>query len=246
MFAAGLATMRDLVLLPGWAMPPAVFSPLLPLLEKRGWRVHLPALPLADNLSAMADAVLAGAPARAVWLGWSLGGMVAAQAACAQPARVDALVTVATNLRFIAADDWPAAMPSNEFHGFSAEVAADPATALARFNALVARGGAAARADQRRLRALCAADGQDPRHLRLTLRVLAEADLRAGASALSCASLWLYGEQDALVPAAIAGEITRRVPRATTRILPGASHIPFLSAPETVADALATFLPESG
>lgn len=237
--------MRDLVLVPGWAMPSTVFSTLLPLLERR-WRVHLAELPVADNLPAMAAAVLDGAPVHAVWLGWSLGGMVAAQAACAQPARVAALVTVATNLRFVAAPDWLPAMAAADFHAFSATVAADPVTALARFQSLIAHGGIAARADQRALRTLCVAQANDPRSLRRTLRVLADADLRVEIGALTCASLWLYGEQDALVPASVAAGITRCVPQAVARLLPGASHIPFLHAPETVADALDNFLPETG
>lgn len=238
--------MRDLVLLPGWAMPAAVFSSLVPLLERRGWRLHLPELPVADNLPAMAAAVLDSAPARAIWLGWSLGGMVAAQAACAQPARVAALVTVATNLRFVATPDWPQAMPAEDFHAFAATLAADPATALARFQSLIVHGGTAVRADQRTLRTLCAAQPNDSRSLRRTLRVLADADLRADLGALTCTSLWLYGEQDALVPAAVAAAVARRLPQAGTAILAGASHAPFLSAPERVADALDSFLPEPG
>lgn len=238
--------MRDLVLLPGWAMPPAVFSSLVPLLERRGWRLHLPELPVADNLPAMAAAVLDAAPAHAVWLGWSLGGMVATQAACAQPARVAALVTVATNLRFVATADWQQAMPAADFHAFAATVAADPSAALARFQSLVAHGGTAVRADQRVLRMFCAAQANDPRSLRRTLRVLADADLRADIGALTCASLWLYGEQDALVPVAVASAVARRAPRASTAILAGASHAPFLSAPERVADALDSFVPEPG
>lgn len=234
----------DLVLLPGWAMPPTVFSSLLPLLEHRGWRVHRPALPVADNLPAMAAALLDAAPARAVWLGWSLGGMVAAQAACAQPARVAALVTVATNLRFVDAPDWPQAMPAADFHAFANHLAADPEGALARFAALVTHGAPAARADQRELRTLLAGGARDSHALRRTLRVLADADLRAAVEGLRRPSLWLYGEHDALVPAAVATTINGYVPQADTRVLAAASHLPFLSAPHRVADALDRFFPE--
>lgn len=243
--------MRELVLLPGWSMPPDSFASLLPVLAPR-WRVTVLPLPVADTLPDMAAAALAAAPARAVWLGWSLGGMVAAQAAVLQPARVAALVAVATSLRFVAAPDWPRAMPAAEFAAFSAALAADADATLARFQGLVTRGAATARDDLRQLRALAAsteggaglAPAATVAGLARTLAVLGSADLRAIAATLSCPNLWLYGERDALVPAAVAADVQRCLPLARIERLAGASHAPFLSAPATVTAALERFLPE--
>ncbi len=50
----------------------------------------------AMSLEAMAQRVLEQAPPQAVWLGWSLGGLVASQAIM-RPERVQALVTVASS-----------------------------------------------------------------------------------------------------------------------------------------------------
>ncbi len=61
------------------------------------------ALSLAD----MAEAVLQQAPDKAIWLGWSLGGLVASQIVLTHPERVQALVTVASSPCFSARDEWP-------------------------------------------------------------------------------------------------------------------------------------------
>lgn len=52
------------------------------------------------------EAVLQQAPDKAIWLGWSLGGLVASQIALTHPERVQALVTVASSPCFSARDEW--------------------------------------------------------------------------------------------------------------------------------------------
>jgi pimeloyl-[acyl-carrier protein] methyl ester esterase len=231
---------RDVVLLLGWAMPAASLAPLADALAAE-FRVTTLALPAGATLEAMARAALAHAPARAVWVGWSLGGMVAAQAALLAPARVTALAALATNLSFIARADWPCAMDPVDLSAFSEACAVDPAATRDRFLALQCRGAASVRQDLRQLRALAAEVAVDP----AGLAVLRDADLRAPAAALACPSLWCLGEHDALVPAAAAGPIAARVPDARVAVLPGASHVSFLLSPQAVADRLRTFLAET-
>ena len=50
------------------------------------------------SLEEMAERVLKQAPEKAIWLGWSLGGLVASQVALTHPERVQTLVTVASSL----------------------------------------------------------------------------------------------------------------------------------------------------
>ena len=59
----------------------------------------------------MAEVVLRQAPDKAIWLGWSLGGLVASQIALTHPERVLALVTVASSPCFSARDEWPGIKP---------------------------------------------------------------------------------------------------------------------------------------
>ena len=72
----------------GWGLHGGIWKPLLPLLEAH-FRVTCVDLPGhgrsgwqgEETLDAMAGALLSVAPAGAAWLGWSLGGLVAARAA---------------------------------------------------------------------------------------------------------------------------------------------------------------------
>src|SRR5690606_40237197 len=62
---------------------------------------------LEDAVARIADRV-----PRAIWLGWSLGGLVALHAALDRPAQVRGLAMLCATPRFVAAPDWPHAMPA--------------------------------------------------------------------------------------------------------------------------------------
>lgn len=89
----------DLVLVHGWGLSGAVWQGLVPLLEPH-FRLHLLDLPgfghshqhPARSLEQLAAACAAVVPAGAIWLGWSLGGLVAATAALAGHGQPRALV----------------------------------------------------------------------------------------------------------------------------------------------------------
>lgn len=87
------------------------------------------------SLEAMAQRVLEQAPPQAVWLGWSLGGLVASQVAIMRPERVQALVTVASSPCFAARDDWPGIKPE-VLAGFQQQLSDDFQRTVERFLAL--------------------------------------------------------------------------------------------------------------
>lgn len=72
----------------------------------------------------MAEAVLQQAPDKAIWLGWSLGGLVASQIALTHPERVQALVTVASSPCFSARDEWLVIKP-DVLAGFQQQLSDD-------------------------------------------------------------------------------------------------------------------------
>lgn len=98
------------------------------------------ALSLAD----MAEAVLRQAPDKAIWLGWSLGGLVASQIALTHPERVQALVTVASSPCFSARDEWPGIKP-DVLAGFQQQLSDDFQRTVERFLALQTMGTETAR-----------------------------------------------------------------------------------------------------
>lgn len=123
-----------LVLLHGWGLNAEVWHCISEELASH-FTLHLVDLPGfgrsrgfgAMSLDEMARQVLDAAPQNAIWLGWSLGGLVASQIALSQPERVKALVTVASSPCFSAQETWPGIKPD--------VLASFPATAERRFPA---------------------------------------------------------------------------------------------------------------
>lgn len=247
-------TAKDLVLIHGWGMNDGVWAGLPPGLTE-GQRLCPIALPghdgaplppgLAgtDALWDWARACLDQAPERAVWLGWSLGGLVALAAALTAPKRVAGVILMTATPRFVQAEDWRCAMPESTLDQFHAGLLADPSGTLGRFLALQVRGSDHARETLRELRReLAAHPVPDPAALALGLELLRDCDLRGPLPDLRPPSLWIFGSHDALVPPTVAERIALLLPGASTAVIAGAAHAPFLSHPAETHAAIRHFL----
>jgi pimeloyl-[acyl-carrier protein] methyl ester esterase len=244
-------TGQTLVALHGWGMNAAVWQGL-PQVVGAGWRPlpielpghgEAPATSSHTGLDDWADACLLAAPERALWLGWSLGGLVALEAALHAPERVCGLILMTTNPRFVRAPDWPHAMPAETLLQFHDSLIADPAGTLERFLSLQVRGSEAARETLRTLRQeIARRPPPDPMALALGLDLLRGGDLRARLCEIRCPTLWLFGQHDTLVPAAVAEGIAALLPEARLRVIPGAGHAPMLSHRTETAAEITAFL----
>lgn len=240
----------DLVLLHGWGLNSAVWSPLLPQLETR-FRVLQVDLPghgrspagAADaSLAGWAEAVAAVAPAGSAWLGWSLGGQVAISAALAGH-DISRLLLVATTPRFVSAPDWPCGVPPAVLAGFAAALDRDHEKTVRDFLALQLRGDARAASLLRTLRDLLAASpAPDPAALATGLEILATTDLRSQLAALELPTLVVAGGRDRLTPAAAGRHLAEALPAARGLEFAATAHAPFLTRPEEFLAAVEAFL----
>ena len=71
------------------------------------------------------------------------------------------------------------------------------------------------------------------------LQLLARTDLRPETGAISQPAVVVAGERDTLVPPAAGEWLSRTLPRASFRLIPGAAHAPFLSHPDAFMSAFA-------
>ena len=235
-----------LVLLHGWGMNAAVWEPLLPRLTARFevTVIELPghggsdAAPAAD-LDDWALRCAAVAPPRAHWVGWSLGGQVALQVALRAPSRVTGLSLIAATPRFVQGADWSCAMPADTFRAFAATLGDDPGSTLLRFLGLQVKGAEHARETLRLLRAeLAERPPASETGLTQGLTLLLQTDLRTALPNLQCATQWLLGSRDTLVPLQL-GEVLRvMLPKARVDVVDGAGHAPFLSHPDVCLELL--------
>lgn len=241
---------RDLVMLHGWGMNSSVWSDFAHELARQN-RVTLIDLPGhghspylgQDSLTGWTDACLDVAPQRAVWLGWSLGSMVALQAAHRAPERVDGVMVVAGMPRFVQADDWPHAMAPRTLDLFIQALGDDHGKTLERFLALQMLGSDLAQETLRRLKSrLQERPDPHPQALEQGLDLLKSADLRPALGELACPTAWLYGDRDTLAPAKASELLADWLPKVITEVIPGAAHTPFLSHPAETRRAVSRFL----
>jgi pimeloyl-[acyl-carrier protein] methyl ester esterase len=180
-----------------------------------------------------------------LWIGWSLGGLVALAAALRHPRRVRGLVLIGATPRFVSSGDWPHGMTPSQFRAFRAQCQADPQGTLIQFTALQMQADRRGLAGLRALRAQArAARAPDPEGLQHGLDVLEETDLRHALGAIGCPTLWLTGEGDTLTPPAAAEWAAGEQPRARSARLAGAGHAPFITHPTTLAEHLHEWLRE--
>jgi len=240
----------DLVLVHGWGLHSGVWDGFAPLLEPhfRVTRVDLPghgrsAWHDQASLDEMTQAVLSVAPRTAAWLGWSLGGLLAVHAALRAPARVAALVLIASTPCFVRKPGWKAAMPVEVLDTFADQLGGNYSRTLNRFLSLQVRGSETAGEVLRELRARLLEHGEPSQAaLQAGLQILRTADLRAVLDAIDCPVLLLTGERDTLVPAAAGTQTARLLRNATVGEIPGAGHAPFVARPQLVADSVWQFL----
>lgn len=238
-----------LVLLHGWAMHGAVFAPLTARLEQQ-FTLHLVDLPghgrsrdssVPLQLDAVARQVAAQTPP-APWLGWSLGGLVALQAAQTLPGSVQRLLMLCASPRFVRGDDWPQGMDARVFGDFATDLAGDYRGTIDRFLMLEAQGSDHMREEIRLLREQVFACGEPAADkLGDGLVLLQDSDLRAGLARLAMPSLWIAGRRDRLVAPAAMQAAAGLCPGSQFLQIAGGGHAPFLTHAAQVAGAIEQF-----
>ncbi|EOX3823194.1 MULTISPECIES: pimeloyl-ACP methyl ester esterase BioH [Enterobacter] len=240
-----------LVLLHGWGLNAEIWHCIREELASH-FTLHLVDLPGfgrsrgfgAMSLDEMAQQVLDAAPQNAVWLGWSLGGLVASQIALSRPDRVKALVTVASSPCFSAQDAWPGIKPE-VLAGFQQQLSEDFQRTVERFLALQTMGTETARKDARTLKqTVLSLPMPEVEVLNGGLELLKTVDLRAPLASLTIPHLRIYGYLDGIVPRKVAPLLDDLWPKSQSMVVAKAAHAPFISHPDEFCSALTVFIRE--
>jgi pimeloyl-[acyl-carrier protein] methyl ester esterase len=238
-----------LALLHGWGTHAGVWRPVAGLGARRG--LHLLDLPgygaQADcrpyRAEPLARQLADSHAAPLILCAWSMGGLIAQAWAALFPARVRALVLVASTPAFRADAAWPHGMPAATLAAFGDGLRANPEATLRRFAALQAKGDVAERRVLGELRRLAAErNPPDTRALAAGLDLLRDEDLRDVAPRIACPTLVVHGGADGLCPVAAGEWLARHIPGANLALLDGAGHAPFISDPAWFMSVVNDFL----
>ena len=233
---------QSVVWLHGWGMSPAIWQ-AVPGFER--FDSHALALPghggeadgqawdeaLGSDITRWAWWLLERAPQQAIWVGWSLGGLLALEVARLAPERVAGLCLLASSPCFTVREDWSCAMSAETFAQFEAGLVQDHALTLRRFLALQTVGAD----DAKQVRALLNAAALDAasadvRALKAGLEVLRQSDLRQALVELRVPLAVMLGGLDRIVPPCIAEVYRDMQPGAKVLTHARAGHAPFLYA----------------
>jgi pimeloyl-[acyl-carrier protein] methyl ester esterase len=238
-----------LVMLHGWAMHGGVLLPLVDALQEH-CTMHVVDLP-GHGYSRDSDvplephdcaAAIAAITPPAIWLGWSMGGIIALTAALDMPQQVHALAMVCATPKFVRDESWPWGADDALVHRLALDLETDYHATLERFLALEAMGSADPRAELRHLRTLAFARGEpDLRVLQEGIRLLETSDQRDALAHLAMPSAWIAGRRDRLVkPQAM--QWSAEQCGGSFDEIPHAGHAPFFGYADAVAQALQPLL----
>ncbi len=237
---------KPLVMLHGWAMHSGIWRDFALQLAEHCQVIclDLPGHGRSAAVEPFALAQIATALIQAIpvkrfsVLGWSLGATVAVDMAARFPERVDRLLLLAGNPKFVQADDWPG-VKAEVLDSFAAQLSGDARLTLQRFLGLQVQGLPDAKQLLQRLRqAIQACDAPDQQALKGGLDVLKHSDLRQLVAELQCSISVIQGDKDTLIPTKTAQAVQILNPRVAVDVLKNAGHVPFLSHPQQLCDII--------
>jgi len=245
---------QPLVFIHGWGLNSGVWQPLVEKLSSHYQviTIDLPGFGLnTDNsiesytLANVSSKIAEAINTPAVYIGWSLGGLVATHLALNHSEKVQGLITVASSpcfeeiivkekifnekLNDATLGTWPGIKP-NVLQLFHQQLGDNIKKTLDGFLKIQAMGSPHIREDIKQLRDLIMAYPLPSKEtLDKSLRLLSSEDLRYQLNQIKIPFLRLYGKLDSLVPKAAITHINQLSPNSDYIIFEKASHAPFIS-----------------
>lgn len=217
-----------IVLMHGWGCNSGIWESLIPYLNKYADIITLDISYQYKNVDDCCEAIAKHLPDACVLLGWSLGGMMATRLAGLYPLKIKGLITLATNVSFVADRQWPDAMGSDVFAAFSESFASDPKKTLLRFSLLQVKGDA----DSKKQLAYLKKYSTNDEDLLTGLEYLsAMNNAKILPDDVTCPAIFIFGEKDFLVPLSAVNKIKNMISKnQEVVIVCGRGHVlPFIN-----------------
>ena len=210
------------VFIHGWSASPCAWKPFRSQLAADSHCVSFADVNSADGfLPAVINSL---PPEPAVVFGWSMGALLAIEAALAAPDRIAALVLFAGTPCFCSPDrslGWP----TRTLRRMQQQLSSDPEKTLRDFRrAMFSDTETSDLAEFEHACPLPESCGFSPAGLHAGLDYLATTDLRTSLGSLSCPVLWIHGTHDRICPP---GAVATLPPSHEVLLIPDAGHLPF-------------------
>lgn len=215
-----------IVLLNGWGMANNTWESLVPVLQQQHDVVVIDVV-YSEDADALCHHLYKQLPTPCVLIGWSLGGMLATKITALYPESIVGLITLASNVQFVADGDWPDAMSTDIFDAFFQLFISNPDKALQRFSHLVVQGDTQRREQKQYLQSLIETkiSTMNTPELMAGLVLLRDIKNQTALKSIRCPSLHCFGENDALVPIKTTDKLRSLNDMILYHIIPKSSHL---------------------
>lgn len=227
-----------LVFIHGWGLNSAVWHPTVEkmknnfeviIIDLPGFGLNINHTLTPYNIDVIAEKIQQAINKPAVYIGWSLGGLIATQIALLYPEQVKGLVTVASSPYFSKQSKWPGIAPSM-LKLFHRQLSEDSKKTIDGFLKIQAMGSPHVRHDIKIIRDLVMEYPMATMQtLDNSLTLLETVDQRAQLSSVNLPFLRMYGRLDSLVPKLVISMIAPLAKKSDEYIFNKASHAPFIS-----------------
>lgn len=233
--------MTSLCLIHGWATNAQIFNPLRAHLPD-DWVIYAPDLaghgaspaPVSFDVVALADEIADSLHNQTHVLGWSLGGLVAQYLAARYPHKVASLALCATFAKFIATPDYAAGIKNNLLNKMLYLFEDDYAKHIRQFLEWQLLHTPQREDIIAALLPDVLRDGT-PQGMAAALHAIEHADARAILPQITCPTLLIFGNKDALTPPRMGEYLQQHLPCAELVCIDKAAHAPFISHANEVA-----------
>lgn len=247
-----MSAQQTIYFLHGWGLSAKVWDETISLLppDIKAHCLHLPGYGISHNriastFQSFAEELADTLPQNAFLCGWSLGGMVALQAAALTPNKLAGIILVGSTPCFTQSSTWTFAQPAALLDSFDTAVTADPLGTLKRFTSLINQGDINARKISRYLtQAILPTAPQEVNVLATGLNWLRNVDLRPLVAQITTPTLLVHGQHDPLMPIEAAHWLNDYLANARLEIFDQAAHAPFLNDAEKFSALLKQYLHE--
>jgi len=253
-----------LVLLHGWGLNSAVWQPLIEslpddftqffnvvTLDLPGFGVNVSVDITPYSLANICQSITNTITKPAIYVGWSLGGLVATEMELRFPEKVLALITVASTPRFIEEKVqveeniqviWPG-IKANVLAAFHQQLQVNIEKTIDGFLKIQAMGSPHIRQDIKKISQLVFQQKMASQAtLDQSLTLLESSDYRHTLQNVTQPFLRLYGHADSLVPKIVIEKVNELAPKSDVYIFKQASHAPFISHADDFKEILIQWL----
>jgi len=210
--------MRTILFIHGFAADPMIWKPQIKEFS-RDYNVSI------DQNNANSQIII----------GWSLGGLKAIDLCLKRKTRLKALILVSSFAKFLKSDDYPHGLPAVLLRNLERKLKADIASGLLFFNNLMFNG--------KEIHPIVKNLPLPNRKIVFDeLNMLKTEDKRDLLPRIKVPTLIIHGETDRIVNLSAAKYLNVKIKGSELKIMPDASHVPFLEKTETFNSIVREFL----